>query len=147
MSANNQKIKKLHCKISKLPLPDKVFTAKSDDSVNKVLGLMKNNNLGSVVITNETGRAEGIITERDFLFKICGEDFDFETTTVERFMTKHPTTVEENRPLLDVIRFMHLGAFRHIIIVDKSEKVKSLASIKDIMEYLDDILDEYENAA
>lgn len=51
-------------------------------------------------------------------------------------MTSHPTTVEHTATLQQAMQCMNLGGFRHVIIVDEKNKVKTLISIKDVLNFL-----------
>ncbi|TNF31559.1 MAG: CBS domain-containing protein [Deltaproteobacteria bacterium] len=122
--------------LKNLDLPKQLLTAKQGMSLRNVHNMMCDCHVGSVLILAEDGSAAGIITERDFLFKIAGKGIDFDSTLVDDYMTSHPTTVEHTATLQQAMQCMNLGGFRHVIIVDEKNKVKTLISIKDVLNFL-----------
>lgn len=60
-------------------------------------------------------------------------------------MTEHPTTVDQGSSIQQVMQCMNLGGFRHVIVVDEKNQVKTVASIKDILNFLYDNLNSDES--
>lgn len=129
----NSFTKILNTPIIELELPEELLSCKPGTSLRKVLDAMKKLHVGSVIVLDDQGRAAGIITERDFLFKVCGSAVDFKNSTIDEFMTPHPTTVELSSTLEQVMQCMSLGGFRHVVIVDENSVVVSVISIKDVL--------------
>jgi len=61
---------------------------------------------------------------------------DFKNSLVDEYMTEHPTTVDESSTIQQIMQCMNLGGFRHVIVVDGENKLKTVASIKDILNFL-----------
>jgi len=129
----NSYTKILNTPIIELELPKELLNCRPGTSLRKVLDAMKKLHVGSVIVLDDKGRAAGIITERDFLFKVCDTAVDVKNSTIDKFMTPHPTTVELTSTLEQVMQCMSLGGFRHVVIVDENSVVVSVISIKAVL--------------
>ncbi len=92
-------------------------------------------NYGSVLITNEEGTLEGIVTERDIMTRLVAAGRDPSQTTLADIMTRDLRTAEEDDNLLDWLRIMSNERFRHLPVVDEHGKVVNLLSQGDFVSY------------
>ncbi len=95
---------------------------------------MRDRRAGSALVTAE-GEKPAIITERDLL-RAFADGADLTTTQVEAYMTPDAVTVTANWHVVDVARTMIERGFRHVIVVDASEQVVGMLSIRDIVRAL-----------
>ena len=103
--------------------------------------IMQSAKIGSVIIT-EKEVVVGIFTERDYLLKIAGKNLDPEKLPISQFMTKDPVCVDKKAPIIELLRLMRKGNFRHLIVTDGDKHIERVISIKDVTNYLIDVLAE-----
>lgn len=126
-------------KLSDLHLPDNVVTCYENTSLFRVVTIMQQSRVGSVVIVKDL-KPVGIFTERDFLLKLAGKDLDFHAETVGGYMTPNPVCMTIDETLFEAMWTMRRGRFRHLIITDGNGLLKKVLSIKDISTFLTDWL-------
>ena len=104
-----------------------------DKSLEEAAKLMRENNIGSVIVVSKDGTIEGILTERDIVFAVAegkiGKNFP-----VWMFMSENPLTVSPGTPVIEALRMMREANIRHLPVVDKNKKPVGMISIRDIVE-------------
>ncbi len=95
---------------------------------------MRDRGTGSAVVA-VAARRPAIITERDLLRSIA-DGADLFTTPVSAYMTPDAVSVTANWHVVDVARTMIERGFRHVIVVDATEQVVGMLSIRDIVRAL-----------
>jgi CBS domain-containing protein len=106
----------------------------------EAINSMRGRGAGCVLVC-EGGRMAGILTERDVLNKIIGEQTRMDSP-VEEFMTPAPRTLTSDDLLGDAIRLMDEGGYRHVPVVDGSGRVEGVLSIQRIIEFLAELFPE-----
>ncbi|MBT3583885.1 MAG: CBS domain-containing protein [Halobacteriovoraceae bacterium] len=106
-------------------------------SCQEVLQQMRESKRGVVILTKFETEISGIITERDFLFKIFGK-FNLKTDQLaaKDFMTPNPHTLLTKHIFAYAINNMFTFRYRNIIIVNEDEFPIALISLLDIFKYL-----------
>ena len=107
------------------------------DSVRDAIGRMAEHNVGAVLVL-EDRKPVGIFTERDVLVKI-GDDLD---SPVSKYMTPDPQTLAQNDSVAYALHEMDVGGYRHLPIVDDSGQATGMVSVRDVLRYLCDLLNE-----
>ena len=100
----------------------KVVIANSDITILEASRLMKENSIGALLVC-EKQRLVGMFTERDALFRVMAEARDPQTTSLAEVMTRHPQTVDPDKPLGHALHMMYEGGFRHVPVVDHGRLV------------------------
>ncbi|MFP4547533.1 MAG: CBS domain-containing protein [bacterium] len=115
----------------------------ADKPVFDAVRLLNKHKIGSLLVMNPDKKLEGILTERDILFKCLNNDRDNKNTKVSEIMTPKDKliigTAEDT--LSYAMKVMTNKRIRHLPIVDK-EKVIGLVSIGDVIKA---VLDQSEN--
>jgi CBS domain-containing protein len=93
------------------------------------------------VLACEGDRLVGILTERDVLRKIAGEQLSLDSMVAD-FMSSGPHTLTGDDPVGDAIRMMYEGDYRHIPIIDKRGRVEAVISIQEIIQFLAELYPE-----
>ena len=88
--------------------------------------------IGCLIVV-ENKKVCGILTERDVLMRIAGTKHDLDEIIIDDFMTRNPQKVKIDDTLESVMRLMHKGNYRHVIVADKDDIPISVVSIKDIV--------------
>lgn len=90
---------------------------------------------GEALLIVDTGRLDGILTERDVLTRIFGQDVDG-ARPVRDFMTAKPVSLDADATLLDAMVAMEGGHYRNLPLVDSTGKVVGMLRQQDLLEYV-----------
>lgn len=83
----------------------------------------------SAVLVVVRKKLQGILTERDIVFRVVAGGGRPETTPVSAVMTSDVETIEENKPFGHALHRMYEGGFRHLPVIDaKGHPVGLLAA-------------------
>ncbi len=109
-------------------------TVDRDHTVLHVARLMRERNVGAVVIVDGGGRAVGICTDRDIVTRGFGLPGNPAVLPVDRIMTKPVLTVDEDTLLFDLFRMTAEKRVRRVPVVHPStKKVIGMVSLDDAM--------------
>jgi CBS domain-containing protein len=92
----------------------------------------------SVLVTDESGRLLGVLTERDIFGRLTGSDVgpvDL-SAPVEAEMTRDPHTLRLDSPVRAAIELMATGRYRNVPIVDDDGRVVGIVRPLDVLRYL-----------
>jgi len=92
---------------------------------------MKEQMVGSAMVVADGGLS-GIFTERDALMRVLAVRLDADTTPLSRVMTAELVTIGPDATLMDALRLMHDGGFRHVPVVENGRPV-GMVSIRDAL--------------
>jgi CBS domain-containing protein len=105
----------------------KFFTSEPSASVSDATKLMRDKNLGALLIVSD-GRLVGIFTERDALYRVLAEGLDPKATTLQEVMTADPMTLSPERTYGHALLVMYENGFRHIPVVENGQPVGIISS-------------------
>src|SRR5260370_4868143 len=123
----------MECKIRELKVPAAVCVGPTATLAETIEAMRAGRS--ACVLVCEDGRATGILTERDLLYKVVGEDVSLDAP-VQGFLTPNPQTLGADQSLGVAIQMMDHGDYRHVPVVDGSGRVEGIISIEDIIEFL-----------
>ncbi len=107
-----------------------VFTENS--TIQTVLQYMAENNVGYVIIVNESGIFKGVVDEASILSKLLNKVFNIKTKEI----MKHPVvTVSPENTLLEASTLMVDFRVRRVIVVEKDTMV-GLLTITDVLNHV-----------
>ncbi len=112
-----------------------VITAKPDTTVFDAAKIMHKHNIGSMVVSSDGSKVEGIVTERDILYKVIAGDRDPKKTLLKDIMTKKVLTVTSDTTLLEITKIMTKNLFRRIVVVD-DDKIVGIATSRDLLQLM-----------
>lgn len=115
-----------------------VATAGVGDSVVAAMRLMKNRNIGCVVITNG-GFVRGIVTDRDLLLRGFTADKWFEEPGLSAYMTSPVITVRPDTDVLEAVHLMRVNSVKRLP-VEQAGKLVGIVSWGDLAHALDEPL-------
>jgi CBS domain-containing protein len=119
----------------------RVVTISPERSIAEACWIMKDKSVGCLVAENH-GKLCGILTDRDIVLKVTGEDKDPLTTMVEEVMTRDPVRISVNRSVRDVVSLMRTKHVRRVPIVDGSDSVLGIITMDDLIGLFGDEMSE-----
>ncbi|WP_312907284.1 CBS domain-containing protein [Natronosalvus caseinilyticus] len=112
-----------------------LVTVAPDTLVEDAGQTMLENGISSLVVVDDDGRLEGILTTTDFV-TIVAESFPKAETIVERYMTTSVVTVSPQQPITEVANVMLEHGVHHLPVVDEAEGVVGIVTTTDLAGYL-----------
>jgi len=117
-------------------MSDDLYTATKDTLVEDAADTMLSNGVSSLVVVDDDGRLEGILTTTDFV-DIVAKSKPKAETTVERYMTTDVRTAAVGDSIQDVADAMLEHGFHHMPVVDSDDgTVVGLISTADLTAYI-----------
>lgn len=113
--------------------PRSAPTVAPTDPVAKAVERMNAGGVGAAVVLGEDGSLQGIVTERDILYK-TPPGADLSGVKVEAIMTPVPETVAADAPIAFCLHKMAVGGFRHVPVV-AGGKPAAIVSVRDVLKY------------
>jgi CBS domain-containing protein len=110
-------------------------TVGPDTLVEDAAQLMLGEDIGSVLVVDESNGLLGILTTTDFV-RIVAKSQPKAQTTVTRYMTTDVETTTAGTPISDVADRMLEGGFHHMPVVDEEEGLIGMVTTTDLAAYL-----------
>jgi arabinose-5-phosphate isomerase len=88
--------------------------------------------LGAVIVTNDSRRVEGIVTDGD-VRRFVASRIDLETTPVCRTMTPEPKTITGDKQAVDALSVMQRHEVTVLPVVDGSQKMIGILHLHDLL--------------
>lgn len=127
-------------KSSDIMTKDLVYS-KPDDSVDDVARLMKKEDIGPVLVVEESGQGKrlvGIVTDRDLAIKVVSEGRDPKKTKVRDVMTTKVITCRADDDVQTAMEAMANYQLRRIPVVDTYGMLVGIISQADIATRMDE---------
>jgi len=121
---------KVHLYLEDILKNRQLFTADKETPISEVLEQMRIERIGSVLITNERGQSQGIVTERDILKCIYEGEF---LAPVRTIMSVPVVSMPKRATLLDAIREMEQCQIRRIVVTDEHKNALGIVTNRDVM--------------
>ncbi|ELZ19568.1 signal transduction protein with CBS domains [Haloterrigena salina JCM 13891] len=112
-----------------------LHTVTRETLVEETAQLMLENEIGSVVVTDDDNRLEGILTTTDFV-RIVAERKPKDQTPVSKYMTEDIITVSAQDSIRDAADVMIEHGFHHLPVVDDEVGVIGMVTTSDLTSYL-----------
>ncbi|MBZ0275216.1 MAG: CBS domain-containing protein, partial [Anaerolineae bacterium] len=117
------------------------ITVAADTSLAQAIRIMREANIGALLVVDENRRPVGIFTESDVLMKIAMQVTDLEARTVGEFMTPNPDTLPATVPIAHALHLMSIHRYRHLPIVDEDGLAVGMISFRDVVHYIETYFD------
>ncbi len=125
-----------------------VITIIPDATVRELLALLAEHNIGAVIVSGDGTAVDGIVSERDVVRKLNGDDSVLDAP-VEQIMTAVVQTCEPGHDVDGLMAQMTEHRIRHVPVIDNGQLV-AVVSIGDVvksrigqLEFERDQLDSY----
>ena len=113
---------------------DNVVSIRPDDTIASAVTLLRDHKIGALVVVDEGGELKGILSERDIVRKLADTPGQTLPQTVAENMTPDVITCHPGESLVDVLRRMTKGRFRHMPVVDDG-RLCGMVTIGDVVNY------------
>lgn len=114
-----------------------VQTVSRTTPIQEAASLMLKHGIGSVVVVDDVGHLDGILTATDFV-TLAADGQPAEDTIVHEYMTTDVVTTTANDTITDVANIMLDRGFHHVPVVDETEGVVGIITTTDFTAYLSD---------
>jgi CBS domain-containing protein len=113
----------------------KPVTVERDHTVLHVARVLKEEDVGAVVVVDGKGRPIGICTDRDLAVRaFLAEGAGVGEQPVDRIMTRPVVTVDEDTLMFDLLRLMARKRIRRVPVVDgRTQSLRGIVSMDDII--------------
>ena len=117
------------------------MTAHRDQSAGNLATVMKEENVGSVIIEDDD-RPVGIVTDRDLVVNVLEPRSDPSSVTAGDVMTETPVTVDLDEGIFSAIEVMHEHSVRRLPVVKAGGDIAGIVTLDDLVVLLSDELDD-----
>ncbi|EJN58622.1 CBS domain-containing protein [Halogranum rubrum] len=112
-----------------------VQTVTRSTPIQEAADLMLRHGIGSVVVVDDVGHLDGILTATDFV-TLAADGQPAEETEVNEYMTTDVVTTTANDSVYEVAQTMLDHGFHHVPVVDDTEGVVGIITTTDFTAYL-----------
>ena len=112
--------------------PGKIVTIERRDTIRQAAALMREHNVGCLIVNDDAGKFVGLVTERDIAHHAAGASGSMDTLDVGRIMTDHVVSCAPGTPTGEARELMTAHCIRHLPIVDNGVVV-GILSARDVM--------------
>jgi CBS domain-containing protein len=99
----------------------KLETIEGTDSVQQAAKKLTDRNVSSLLITDEKGNPQGIVSERDLVTKVCYNDRIASAITNQEIMSSPVITISPKSSPSEAADMMLQHNVRHLLVVDRSD--------------------------
>lgn len=110
-------------------------TCRSSASIAEVARLMRNRNVGSVLVLDQIGYLAGIVTDRDLAVRAVAADRPPDTA-VEDVMTRAVATIDLRSDVSDAAAIMAKRMVRRLPVVDVDDRPHGVITLDDLLRHL-----------
>ncbi|HMG31130.1 MAG TPA: CBS domain-containing protein [Jiangellaceae bacterium] len=109
-----------------------VVTVEPQMDVRTLLGVLAEHGIGAAVVSGDGSSVDGIVSERDIVRALAARGATVISEPVSAIMTGDVKTCAPDAPVVDLMRTMTEGRFRHVPVVTDGRLV-GIVSIGDIV--------------
>ena len=117
-----------------------VFTLPADKTVNDAAKLMKKTIIGSVIVMQK-GKAKGIITERDIVYKVIAKGLDAKKVKLVRVMSKPLKVIRASDDVEAAALALKNNRIKRLPVVDKAGKLVGIITEGDLLRVYPGMID------
>ena len=110
-----------------------VITCDANDSVQEAANIMKDNGIGSLIITEKSNPA-GIVTERDLVQKVLSKNLDASKTKIKKIMSFPLKSITSRETIEYASQYMREHKIKKLPVIDDGELI-GIITQTDIVRY------------
>ena len=111
-----------------------VITIAQSDTISAAVKVLRDNRIGALIVVDANGALAGILSERDIVRKLAETPGQTLPQTVAENMTRDVVTCKPQDTLIDVLRQMSEGRFRHMPVVE-GDTLRGMVTIGDVVNF------------
>ncbi|KAA8606984.1 inosine-5-monophosphate dehydrogenase [Salipiger aestuarii] len=111
-----------------------VFSTSADETIGTVVRLLRDNDIGAIMVLDAQSSLVGILSERDIVRRLADTPGQTLPQTVAELMTRNVETCTLDDLLVSVLRRMTDGRFRHMPVMENGAVI-GLISVRDVVRY------------
>jgi CBS domain-containing protein len=111
-----------------------VFTVRKETSIAEACAELARRRIGAIVITDDDGKVDGILSERDIVRRLAEHGPAVLQMTVGECMTAEVESCRREDSIVDVMTRMTHGRFRHFPVIE-NDRLAGLISIGDVVKH------------
>jgi CBS domain-containing protein len=111
-----------------------VITAKATDKLSSIAQTLATKKIGAIIILSDSGKIEGIISERDVVRCLAAEGARALDVPVSKVMTKGVKTCSDEDSETELMALMTENRIRHLPVVNHG-KLNGMISIGDVVKF------------
>jgi CBS domain-containing protein len=117
-----------------------VRTLGPDASCVEAAAMMRDDQIGAVVVADDSGRVLGIVTDRDLAVRVIAAGREPKGVALREIMSGEPIYLSRTRNLAQLLATMRDLGVRRVPVVDDDGRVRGLVSFDDVLVLLADQL-------
>ena len=124
-------------------MSDRLHTINISSSAQKASKKMRDENISSLVVTDDYNKPAGIVTERDLVRKVCVNDASSGNTQIKDIMSLPLLTIDAGASVEKAANIMIQNRVRHLLVIENNDTSKPLGIVtpSDFAVYLKENLD------
>jgi len=123
-----------------------VITVDEDEPVSRVARLMVEHKIGCVIVSGESGKPIGMITERDLAERVVAEDILPSKIAAKEVMSSPLVTIDSDGTITEAARRMSLRNIRRLAVMHKGD-LAGIVSSKDILAVTPELIETIQERA
>jgi CBS domain-containing protein len=106
-----------------------IETIEAAASAQQAANKMKDRNVSSLIVVDENGKPQGIVSERDLVTKVCTTDVPINTIKNKEIMSSPLITISPKSSPSEAADMMLQHNVRHLLVVDNTNDVNGPVGI------------------
>lgn len=111
-----------------------VFSVQPQDTIRDATKIMKEKRIGALVVLDGEGFLVGILSERDIVRQLADTPGQTLAQSVADLMTKDPVTCDPGERVIDMMKRMSEGRFRHLPVIEDGA-MAGMITIGDVVKH------------
>lgn len=117
-----------------------VVTVDENSSADEAARLMRDNNIGCVIVSTRDGKPIGMITERDLVIRVVAENIQPNKVMAKDIMSAPLITINADKTISEAAREMNRHNIRRLAVMYKGQLVGIISS-KDILSVTPELIE------
>ncbi|WEU40126.1 MAG: CBS domain-containing protein [Candidatus Odinarchaeum yellowstonii] len=110
-------------------------TCPPEMKINEAAQIMRKERIGSLIVVDENQKIQGLVTERDLVYRVLAEDRKPSNYTVKDVMTTNIVTVKPYNTIFEAIKIMREKHVRRLPVM-KEDKLIGIITEREILSYI-----------
>ena len=109
-----------------------VITLSQERTVEDAAKLLRKTKVGCIIVTRK-GKADGIVTERDLVYKIMAEDRSMAKTTLHEIMSTPLRVIDASSSIAEAAKALKSNKIKRLPVIDKKQRLVGMLSEGDLV--------------